>query len=102
MQQIADWLKTLGLSEYAARFAENRIDFSVLRDLTDQDLKDLGVVLGDRRKMLRAICELEVASPAAPRNLDRTGVSSCRGTSPSHGDVLGPCRFDGTVRPHGP
>jgi len=41
MQQIADWLKELGLSEYAQRFAENRIDFSVLRDLTDQDLKDL-------------------------------------------------------------
>ena len=65
-EQIADWLKTLGLSEYAARFAENRIDFSVLRDLTDQDLKDLGVVLGDRRKMLRAIGELDAASPAAP------------------------------------
>ena len=32
-------------------FAENRIDFSVLADLTDQDLKDLGVVLGDSRKM---------------------------------------------------
>ena len=42
----------------AGRFAENRIDFSVLPDLTDQDLKDLGVVLGDRRKMLRAIAEL--------------------------------------------
>ena len=55
MQQIADWLKTLGMSEYAQRFAENRIDFSVLPDLTDQDLKDLGVILGDRRKMLRAI-----------------------------------------------
>ena len=66
MQEIADWLKTLGLSEYAARFAENRIDFSVLRDLTDEDLKDLGVVLGDRRKMLRAIGEFEAASPAAP------------------------------------
>jgi class 3 adenylate cyclase len=66
MQEIADWLKTLGLSEYAARFAENRIDFSVLRDLTDQDLKDLGVILGDRRKMLRAIGELDAASPAAP------------------------------------
>jgi hypothetical protein len=50
MQQIADWLEKLGMSEYAQRFAENRIDFSVLRDLTDQDLKDLGVVLGDRRK----------------------------------------------------
>ncbi|MGA8654344.1 MAG: SAM domain-containing protein [Xanthobacteraceae bacterium] len=38
MQQIADWLEKLGLSECADRFAENRIDFSVLRDLTDQDL----------------------------------------------------------------
>ncbi len=66
MQQMADWLEKLGMSEYAKRFAENRIDFSVLRDLTDQDLKDLGVVLGDRRKLLRAIGELDAASPAAP------------------------------------
>jgi class 3 adenylate cyclase len=64
MQQIADWLENLGMSEYAGRFAENRIDFSVLRDLTDQDLKDLGVVLGDRRKILRAISELAGAAPA--------------------------------------
>ena len=65
MQEIADWLKKLGMSEYAERFAENRIDFSVLPDLTDQDLEKLGVVLGDRRKMLRAIGELDAASPVA-------------------------------------
>src|SRR5215469_6392848 len=65
MQQIADWLEKLGMAEYAERFAENRIDLSVLQDLTDQDLKDLGVVLGDRRKMLRAISEL-VSGPPAP------------------------------------
>jgi len=65
MQEIADWLKMLGMSEYAERFADNRIDFSVLRDLTDQDFKDLGGVFGDRRKMLRAIGELDAASPAA-------------------------------------
>src|SRR5258708_6568875 len=58
MQQIADWLKKLGLSEYARRFAENHVDFSVLPELTDQDLKDLGIVLGDRRKLLRAIADL--------------------------------------------
>ena len=57
--QIADWLAKLGMSEYAQRFVENRIDFSVLPDLTDQDLEKLGVVLGDRRKMLRAIVNLE-------------------------------------------
>src|SRR5262245_65482419 len=58
MQQIADWLNQLGMSEYAQRFAENRIDFSVLPDLTDQHLKDLGIALGDRLKLLRAIREL--------------------------------------------
>jgi SAM domain (Sterile alpha motif)/Adenylate and Guanylate cyclase catalytic domain len=69
MQQIADWLEKLGMSEYAQRFAENRIDFSVLRELTDQDLKELGVLLGDRRKMLRAIADIngiEKDTPAAP------------------------------------
>ena len=64
MQQIADWLKKLGMSEYAECFAENRIDISVLPDLTDQDLEKLGVLLGDRRKMLRAIANLDTASAA--------------------------------------
>jgi class 3 adenylate cyclase len=64
MQRIADWLEKLGMSEYAQRFAVERIDFSVLPDLTDQDLKDLGVVLGDRRKILRAIAKLEVTQEA--------------------------------------
>jgi class 3 adenylate cyclase/predicted ATPase len=59
MQQIADWLEKLGMSEYAQCFAKNRIDFSVLPDLTDQDLEKLGVVLGDRRKMLRAIANFD-------------------------------------------
>ena len=43
MQQIADWLKTLGMSEYADRFTQNRIDLWVLPELTDQHLKDLGI-----------------------------------------------------------
>ena len=65
MEQIAEWLKKLGLSEYTERFAENGIDISVLRDLTDQDLKDIGVLLGHRRKILRAIGELSSAAPLA-------------------------------------
>src|SRR5262249_27689256 len=62
VQTIAGWLASLGLSEYAQRFAANHIDASVLPDLTDQDLRELGVPLGHRRKILRAIAEL----PAAP------------------------------------
>jgi class 3 adenylate cyclase len=66
MQQIADWLEKLGMSEYAQRFAENGIDFGVLPDLTDQDLKDIGVLLGHRRKLLRAIAELSGVEKGAP------------------------------------
>ena len=64
MQQIADWLEELGMSEYAQRFAENGIDVAALPHLTDQDLKDIGVLLGHRRKMLAAIAELAVTSPS--------------------------------------
>src|ERR1700724_3950463 len=59
MTGIAEWLASIGLGEYAQRFGENAIDLSVVRDLTEQDLKDLGVLLGHRRKMLRAIAELK-------------------------------------------
>jgi GAF domain-containing protein len=59
--QVADLIVASGTEkqlESHQRFAENRIDFEILPDLTDQDLEKLGVVLGDRRKMLRAITNL--------------------------------------------
>ncbi len=67
MQQIADWLNQLGMSEYAQRFAQNDVDLSALPHLTDQDLKELGVSLGHRRKMLAAIAEL--ANAAQPKGV---------------------------------
>ena len=60
MQQIADWLQKLGLGQYAQRFAENDISFSVLSDLTDQHLEKIGVTsLSHRLQLLRAIAELK-------------------------------------------
>ena len=66
MQRMADWLEKLGMSEYVQRFVDNAIDLSVLPDLTDQDLEKLGVLLGHRRKMLRAIAALGGAPVAEP------------------------------------
>jgi class 3 adenylate cyclase len=66
MQQIAEWLGKLGMSEYAQRFAENGIGVAALRHLTDQDLKDIGVLLGHRRVMLAAIGELGGPAAAPP------------------------------------
>jgi hypothetical protein len=61
MQQIADWLEKLGMSEYAERFAENDIDVEVLSELTDKDFDRLGVSIGHRRKIIRAIREFAVS-----------------------------------------
>ena len=78
MQQIADWLKKLGVSEYAQRFAENDIDIDVLSELTDQDLEKLGISLGHCRKMRRAIRDLgnvsvAVTAPPHPRRQSQPG-----------------------------
>jgi SAM domain (Sterile alpha motif) len=118
MQEIADWLEKLGMSEYAQRFIENDIDLAILGDLTDQDLEKLGVAsLGHRRKLLRAIAALKGAAPTpatAPSSLpppippDPTSTGAERSPPssgerrPRHGDVLRPCRSDSTFGPHGP
>jgi class 3 adenylate cyclase len=67
MQQIADWLKQLGMQEYIQQFAENDIDFAILSTLTDQDLEKMGVTsLGHRRRLLHGIANLKGVEKAAP------------------------------------
>jgi class 3 adenylate cyclase/tetratricopeptide (TPR) repeat protein len=59
MKDVDAWLKELGLEEYAEAFAENGIDASLLPELNNEDLKDLGVArLADRKRLLKAIEEL--------------------------------------------
>ena len=60
---VEEWLKGLGLGQYAAAFAENDIDFAVLVKLTDADLKELGMSsLGHRKRLLAAIAERGVTA----------------------------------------
>jgi class 3 adenylate cyclase/tetratricopeptide (TPR) repeat protein len=76
MQQVADWLQKLGLGKYAQSFAENDISFSILPDLTDQDLKELGVAsLGHRRQLLRATAELTGAAPRSSEPIAEATVA---------------------------
>ena len=57
---VANWLLGLGLEQYAAVFEENAVDGETLRELTAEDLKELGVSLvGHRRKLLAAIATLK-------------------------------------------
>jgi class 3 adenylate cyclase len=62
---LGGWLRSLGLGQYEAAFRENAIDLSILPDLTDQDLEKIGVLLGHRRKLLRAIANLDTRQASA-------------------------------------
>src|SRR4029450_2583740 len=63
---IGGWLRELGLGQYEQLFRDNAIDTEILSELTDSDLEQLGVLLGHRRKLLKAIAALrEVQEPSA-------------------------------------
>ena len=83
MQQVADWLEKLGLGQYAQRFAENDISFAVLPDLTDQHLKEIGVSLGHRLQLLRAITELTSGEKEAPKPGVASAATAAHRTPPS-------------------
>lgn len=74
MDNINQWLDGLGLGQYASLFAENDIDAMVLSELTDADLKELGLSIGHRRKLLKAIAALRseqvFEAPLDDRSLD--------------------------------
>ena len=64
---IAAWLRELGLERYEPAFRENEIDAEVLPDLTESDLSALGLPIGPRRKLLKAIAALrEGNEPSSP------------------------------------
>src|ERR1700719_290384 len=91
---VAVWLRGLGLQQYEALFRENDIDAEVLSDLTDGDLEKIGVSLGHRKRLLKAIASLgatesaaKLASPAPPSS--STGAAERRPITVMFCDLVG-------------
>jgi class 3 adenylate cyclase/predicted ATPase len=82
---IDGWLRGIGLEQYAQTFRDNAIDADVLRDLTDEHLRELGLPLGARLKLLRAVAALgtsertpassEITPPAPRTDAERRQVT---------------------------
>ena len=84
MSEVADWLGALGMSEYAQRFAENGIDVSILRYLTDQALRRSASYLGIDERYSRPSTSL-LTQRGQSRNLSRS-LSRSHKTLPSDGN----------------
>ena len=65
MKGIAQWLASIGLERYTERFVENAIDGDVLAELTEGDLKQLRIPLGDRKRLIKAIKAMLADAPSA-------------------------------------
>src|SRR6202166_2116717 len=61
---VGDWLRSFGLGQYEATFRDNAIGMDILADLTESDLGQIGVVFGDRKRLLKAIASLRSTEPA--------------------------------------
>ena len=64
---LLQWLTTIGMDQYADLFEHNRIGMDVLPRLDEQDLKDLEIPLGDRKRLLVAIAQLTSAAATGAR-----------------------------------
>lgn len=61
MREVADWLAGMGLEKYVEAFAAHEIDFDALRELTEEDLREIGMPVGPRRKVLATLEKMRAA-----------------------------------------
>ncbi len=80
---VVGWLRTLGLEEYEAAFRDNKINERVLPNLTQEDLKEIGVgPVGHRRILLDAIAALRDDASGKPPSVDAATTSTAPSVHP--------------------
>jgi class 3 adenylate cyclase/predicted ATPase len=82
IMDVVVWLRSLGLAKYEAVFRENEIDADVLPELSEVDLEKLGVPLGHRKRLLKAIAALRNDANANAPSVDAATASSAQGARP--------------------
>ena len=109
LMDIGVWLRSLGLEQYEAAFRDNEINERVLPNLTQEDLKEIGVgpvVIAGYSSKLSLLCAATPIAkrpppthdPSCPERLNRRP----RRAPPSHSDVLRLGRLNGSIGAHGP
>jgi len=102
---ISHWLRTIGLDEYTELFIENKVDLDAIRDLDQDDLRELGIPMGPRKKLLRAITALQDSSVDAALDVSipapiRTAIApERRQVSVLFCDLVGSTALSGRLDP---
>jgi len=98
MSELRDWLRRHGFEQYAEIFEANDIDLDILPALSERDLEQLGVSMGNRRRLHKALAEHD-AEPAGPSAADGPGEAERRQVTVLFCDMVGSTALSGTVDP---
>src|SRR5665213_1467981 len=102
MGDLRDWLRGHGLEQYADTFEANDIDLDILAELSEHDLEQLGLSLGNRRRLLKAIAAGNAAptssKPSAPEGSE-SGDAERRQVTVLFADMVGSTALSGKVDP---
>jgi class 3 adenylate cyclase/tetratricopeptide (TPR) repeat protein len=102
MSDLRDWLRGHGLEQYADTFEANDIDLDILAELSEHDLEQLGLSLGNRRRLLKAIAGSNAAptpsKPPAPEGSESSNAER-RQVTVLFADMVGSTALSGKVDP---
>ena len=98
MSELRDWLRRHRFEQYAEIFEANDIDLDILPELSERDLEQLGVSMGNRRRLRKALAERD-AEPAGPSAADAPGEAERRQVTVLFCDMVGSTALSGTVDP---
>ena len=105
---ITEWLTSIGLERYVDTFRENEIDIDVLSDLHESDLKELGIALGDRKRLRKAVSEIadrDTRPPSDPEAVEEPtnglarGIAERRHLTVMFIDLVGSTSISGRLDP---
>jgi class 3 adenylate cyclase/tetratricopeptide (TPR) repeat protein len=98
MSDLRDWLRSNKFEQYAEIFEANDIDLDILPELSERDLEQLGVSMGNRRRLRKALAERD-AQPAGPSAADAPGDAERRQVTVLFCDMVGSTALSGTIDP---
>src|SRR6202051_1213807 len=100
MSDLRGWLRDNKLEQYADAFEANDIDLDILAELSDRDLEQLGLSLGNRRRLLKAIAgRVAAAAPPKPSDRESPGDAERRQVTVLFADMVGSTALSRKIDP---
>jgi class 3 adenylate cyclase len=101
MSELREWLPRHNLEQYADALEANDIGMDILPELSERDLEQLGLSLGNRRRLLKAVAgrAAEAASPQQESPAQAAAEAERRQVTVLFCDMVGSTALSNAIDP---